>query len=165
MTSNSPLRHALLSLTFVAATAQAAATLAVKPLAREQVTAFGLARGFSAEAIAGYANACVLSFNFKNDRKMALRFRLADWTAGDGVRLRPLKDWETEWEQRGVPSAARIAFRWAQFPAEQEFEAGDWIMGMAVPQRPIAGRFRITARYTDEKGNHELVSNTVTCAK
>ena len=159
------LRHALLSLAFAAAAAQAEVTLTVKPLSRQQAAAFYLARGFPAEVVAAYARACVLSFSFRNEGKIALRFKLADWTAGNGVRFRPLEKWETEWEKRGVPPAARIAFRWAQFPPVQEFEAGDWIMGMAVPERRIAGPFRITARYSDEKGKHELVTAATACAR
>ena len=138
-------------------------TLDVSPNTREQTIAFYTARGFSATAIAPYAQACVLSFSFRNDSRTALRFRLADWRAEDGTRFRPVTEWETLWNNSGIPQAARIAFRWAQFPPDQEFEAGDWIMGMAALERRIAGPFRVIARYTDDKGEHELVSNTVSC--
>lgn len=138
--------------------------LAVQPLARDQVLAFYGARGFDASALAAYADACVLSFTLRNAGRQTLRHRLADWTAGDGVRFRPLAAWDAEWEKRGVPPPARIAFRWAQFPEEQEFAPGDWIMGMAALERRIVGPFRVVARYADEKGEHEIATAAVACA-
>lgn len=150
-------------LAFVASAALAQAALTVAPLSREQASAFYTARGFTAAAIAPYAEACVVSFSFRNGGRTALRFRLDDWRAGDGIRFRPLGDWEAAWEKDGVPQAARIAFRWAQFPPAQEFAPGDWIMGMAALERRVAGPFRVTARYSDDKGIHELVSDAVNC--
>ena len=143
--------------------AQGGANLHAKPLSREQLLAFYTARGFSSAAIAPYAQACVLGFNFGNAGTTTLRFRLADWRAEDGTRFRPPDDWDSVWAQAGVAQAARIAFRWAQFPPEQEFAAGDWIMGMAALERRIAGPFRVIARYTDDKGEHEITSDAVRC--
>lgn len=153
---------ALLALLAWSATAQV--VLSVKPLARDQTIAFYTARGFSAAAIAPFVQACVLSFNFRNGSQKSLSFRLADWRAKRETGFRSVTDWEAVWEKAGVSQAARIAFRWAQFPPEQEFEAGDWIMGMVALERRIAGPFRVTARYSDDKGNHEIVSNSVSCS-
>lgn len=158
-----PFRLTLLTLALAAAAAQAEVTLAVKPVAADFLAAFYVARGFSAEAAAVYARECVLGFTFKNDGAAALRVDLADWTAGGGVRLRPREQWEQEWERRGVAKPARIAFRFAQFPPQQEFEPGDWIMGMATLEHRIPGPFRIAARYSDARGHHEFTSNAVTC--
>ncbi len=157
-------RITLFLLVFAATAVQAQIALTVTPLSREQVTAFYTARGFSAVAIAPYTQACVLSFSLRNDGRTALRLRLADWRAEDGTRFRPLADWDTAWEKDGLPQAARIAFRWAQFPPEQEFDPGDWIMGMTALERRIAGPFRVVARYADEKGSHELLTNAIACA-
>lgn len=156
-------RIALILLSFATCSATAQVALTVTAQSHEQATAFYTARGFSTAAIAPYAQACVLSFSFRNAGRTALRFRLADWRAGNGVHFRALTDWEATWEKGGVPQAARIAFRWAQFPPEQEFAAGDWIMGMAALEQRIAGPFRVTARYSDDKGEHEIVSDAVTC--
>lgn len=156
-------RIVFLLLAFVAWSTTAQVVLTVKPLSREQTLAFYTARGFSVTTIAPYAKACVIGFTFRNDGPTALRFRLADWRAGTEVRFRPLTDWDAAWEKNGVPQAARIAFRWAQFPPEQEFETGDWIMGMAALERRITGSFRVTARYSDNKGEHEIVSDAVKC--
>jgi len=70
-----------------------------------------------------------------------------------------------EWVKSGVSEAARIAFRWAQFQSENTFEPGDWIMGMATLEVPLSGTFRLVARYRDDKGNHEIVLDKLSCAK
>lgn len=67
------------------------------------------------------------------------------------------------WESMGVPQAARIAFRWAQFPSDQEFEAGDWIMGMAALEHRPDKSFHIRAHYADDNNEHEVVTDAVTC--
>lgn len=138
-------------------------SLDAKPRARDQVVSFYTARGFTATAIAPYADACVVSFTFRNDGKGPLRFRLADWRASDGTALIPLEAWDSQWRRDGVAEPARIAFRWAQFPTEQEFEPGDWIMGMAAFERRPAGAFRVVARYADEKGQHEVSTESIAC--
>ena len=95
--------------------------------------------------------------------------RLADWRAigvdGRTVRLRLPIEWDLQWAKAQVPEAARIAFRWAQFQAENVFEAGDWIMGMATLDAPLPGSFRLVARYHDEKGNHEIVLDKLSCSR
>lgn len=157
-------RRVALALMILPAGAAAEPALAVNPLRAEQVVSFYTARGFSAEAIAPYAGACVVSFTFRNESESALRFRLADWAASDGTRFTPLEEWESQWRRRGVAEAARIGFRWAQFPPEQEFAPGDWIMGMAALERRPAGSFRILGRYSDDKGQHEFTSPELACA-
>ena len=146
------------------AAAQAQVTLSATPLTQEQVSAFYTARGFSAPAIAPYAQACVLSFEFRNGGRTALRFRIADWQTGEGIGFRPLADWDAAWEKHGIAAAARTAFRWSQFPPEQEFEAGDWIMGMAALARRPPGQFSLIARYHDHTGHHEILVDKLSCA-
>jgi hypothetical protein len=136
-------------------------------LTRPAVQAFYQARGFSAEAIAPYAEACVFSFEVRNTTKKPLRLRLADWRAEDraGSARFGLPDaWEAEWARRGVAEPARIAFRWAQFQAEQEFAPGDWIMGMAAVVRRPDGRFRLIIPYTIGNRSHEIAIDNVACA-
>ncbi|MBK8120632.1 MAG: hypothetical protein IPK39_16730 [Sulfuritalea sp.] len=83
----------------------------------------------------------MLSFEFRNADRATLRFRLAEWQTGDGIGFQPLADWDATWDrQRHTPRRVK-AFRWSQFPAVQEFEAGDWIMGMAVLPRRPSGKF------------------------
>ena len=137
-------------------------------LTRPAVLAFYQARGFSAQAIAPYADACVFSFELRNTTKKILRLVLADWraqTTAGTIRFRQPQSWEAGWVQQGVAEPARIAFRWAQFQSENTFEPGDWIMGMATLEVPLSGTFRLVARYRDDKGNHEIVLDKLSCAK
>lgn len=149
--------------------AQKDVMLTANPLTAEQRTAFYVARGFSEVAIRPYAQACGFSFGMRNTGARPVRTTLVDWHAigGDGrrARLRPPATWDTAWVLANVSEPARIAFRWAQFQAENTFEAGDWIMGMATLESPLPGRFRLIARYHDEKGDHEIVLDNLVCSR
>ncbi|MBI4988989.1 MAG: hypothetical protein HZC23_09235 [Rhodocyclales bacterium] len=136
-------------------------------LTRSALLAFYQARGFSAQAIAPYADACAFSFEVRNTGRGPLRLRLADWRAGEragGARFMLPDEWDAEWVRRGVAEPARIAFRWAQFQAELEFAPGDWIMGMAALERRPPGRFRMSFRHRNGKESREVVLDNVTCA-
>jgi hypothetical protein len=141
-------------------------SLTATPLSTANKTAFLLARGFRAEAIASYAQACGFSFAFENRQRQGLVSRLADWSVeADGRVLRFVlpETWDKEWRRQEINDPARIAVRWAQFPAEQEFAQGDWIMGMAnLTERP-AGKFRLIARFTEGEKHLELSIDPVVC--
>jgi hypothetical protein len=149
--------------------AQGAVMLTANPLGSESRTAFYGARGFPEATIRPYAQACGFSFGMQNGSANKLTTRLADWHAVSAddkhVALRLPEAWDMEWVKSGVSEAARIAFRWAQFQSENTFEPGDWIMGMATLEVPLSGTFRLVARYRDDKGNHEIVLDKLSCAK
>jgi len=148
---------------------QGAVTLTANPLGSVSRTAFYGARGFPEATIRPYAQACGFSFGMQNGSASKLTTRLADWHAvsadGKHVALRLPEAWDMAWAKSGVPEDARIAFRWAQFQAENTFEPGDWIMGMATLEVPLSGTFRLVARYHDDKGNHEIVLDKLSCTK
>ena len=146
---------------------QGGVTLFASPLSKAQRTAFYLARGFTESSIQPYAQACGFSFGMQNGGTGTLSTRLADWRAvspdGRSVSLRLPTEWDQQWARAQVPARARIAFRWAQFQAENTFDAGDWIMGMATLEAPLPDRFRLVALYHDEKGDHEIVLDKLAC--
>lgn len=148
---------------------QGGVTLTANPLGALSRKAFYESRGFRGEQIEPYASACGFSFGVQNGSTRAISTRLRDWHAvgadGRQVALRLPESWDAEWEQAAVPQPARIAFRWAQFQAENRFEPGDWIMGMATLAAPLQGEFRIVARYRDKKGEHEIVLDRLACAR
>lgn len=145
-----------------------AVALTANPLTAAARTAFYGARGFGGNTIKPYAAACGLSFGMQNNGTNRLSTQLADWhalgTDGKRIALRSPENWDAAWEKAGVPQAARIAFRWAQFQAENVFEPGDWIMGMATLEAAPTGPFRLVARYADDKGSHEIVLDRLECA-
>lgn len=145
-----------------------ALTVNANPLPPTQRTAFYIARGFSAESIRPYAEACGFSFRLVNRGAGNIRTRLADWQAiaadGRRARLRLPAEWEAEWARSGVPPSARVAFRWAQFQAENDFASGDWIMGMATLERPLPDGFRLVLRYFEDKEQREIILDQLSCA-
>jgi len=147
---------------------QRGVTLTANPLSGASRVAFYEARGFGTGSIRPYARACAFSLGMHNSGALPISTHLGDWHAvgadGRKVRLRLPGTWEDEWGKAGVPQAARIAFRWAQFQTENAFEPGDWIMGMATLEAPLPGKFRIVARYRDKKGDHEIVLDRLACA-
>lgn len=143
--------------------------LTSNPLGQASRTAFYAARGFTAATIRPYAQACGFSFGMQNGGAQTLTTRLVDWTAvdvdGRRISLRLPEAWDAQWEKAGVSPSARIAFRWAQFQADNTFEPGDWIMGMASFESMPVAPFRLIARYRDHKGNHEIVLDKLECAR
>lgn len=128
-----------------------AVTLKLNPMGTAQRQAFYLGRGFTAQQIAPYARACGFSVGLLNDANRQLHTDLRNWYAIDGTgqrtSLRLPEAWDAEWSRMQIPSLQRIAFRWAQFQAENTFEPGDWIMGMATLEKPVHGPFSLVARF------------------
>lgn len=143
-------------------------TLTANPLGSASRSAFYAARGFSVAMIEPYAQACGFSFGVRNDGAQPIVVALADWRAvgadGRTVAVRLPEHWDAKWDKDGIPRAARIAFKWAQFQSENTFEPGDWIMGMATLESVPAAPFRLIARYRDNKGKHEIVLDKLACA-
>jgi hypothetical protein len=143
------------------------ATLGASRITPDQARAFYRARGFDPDAASHYAAACVFQFVLRNDAGGTLRYRLSDWRVGPGGHRQsfvPLESWEQEWMRRGVSEPARIAFRWAQFPAEQQFEPGDWIMGMAALAPRPAGSFDLDYEWSIDGVSHRGALSGLRCA-
>lgn len=148
---------------------QANVTVTANTLGTASRTSFYEGRGFTAAMIHPYAASCGFSFGMQNAGSWPITTRLADWRAigadGREVPFRLPEEWDADWERLGIPQAARIAFRWAQFQSENTFEPGDWIMGMAVLKGVPATPLRLVTRYRDNKGDHEIVLDRLTCAQ
>jgi len=149
-------------------TADSGVTLSATRITPAQAHAFYRARGFASDAAAHYAAACVFQIVLRNDAAGGtLTNRLADWRVGMGAKAQrfvPLETWEGEWTRRGVAEPARIAFRWAQFPGEQQFEPGDWIMGMAaLSPRPQAS-FELNYEWSIDGITHRGTLSGLRCA-
>lgn len=142
--------------------------LSLTQLLPDQLRAFYLNRGFPAEAAEVYATSCAYMTVLRNDAAPgALTFRLADWSisAQSAARPpRPVDDWLTEWRRRGLAEAAVIAFRWAQFPPEQEYEPGDWNQGMLSVGMPAGAEFDLIARWQAAGQTFEGKLTDVRCA-
>ncbi len=125
--------------------------LSLTQLLPDQLRAFYLNRGFPADTAEVYATSCTFMTVLRNEAAPGVvAFRLADWTVASAEAARPprpVDDWLAEWRRRGLAEPAVIAFRWAQFPPEQEYEPGDWNQGMLSAGLPPGTRFDLIARW------------------
>jgi hypothetical protein len=141
--------------------------LSLTQLLPDQVRAFYVARGFDLDDADVFAEACVYMTVLRNDTAPGeLDFRLSDWEVehkGETRALPPLDDWLAQWEARGVPDSARLAFRWAQFPAEQSYAPGEWNQGMLATGLPPGSRFDLIARWTIADQTYEGRLDDVRC--
>jgi hypothetical protein len=141
--------------------------LSLTQLLPDQVRAFYVARGFDLADANVFAEACVYMTVLRNDAAPgALDFRLADWEVryeGEIRSLPPLEDWLRQWAARGVPDAAKLAFRWAQFPSEQSYAPGEWNQGMLATGLPPGSRFDLIARWTIADQTYEGRLDDVRC--
>ena len=151
------------------ATAQGV-TFSLTQILPDQARAFYINRGFSAEAAEIYATSCVYMTVLRNDTAPGVvSFRTADWSVVVDGKPRSLISIET-WLERlkafEPEKPAMIAFRWAQFPPEQEYEpGGDWNQGMLTTGLPPGARFDLVARWSVDGKSYEGVLKDVECAK
>ena len=136
----------------------------------DQLRAFYTARGFDVASVELLATgACAFQTIFRNESvKAAIEFNLIDWRSITTKGERPLKlehDWQQEWEQRTVASAARTAFRYALYPTQHRYETGDWNMGMTTIIAAPGSRFDL--RFVWHEGNERREARLcdLRCAK
>lgn len=124
--------------------------LSLTQILPDQARAFFMARGFDREAAEAYASACVFQTVLRNEGDAPIAFHLGNWRMLRGKRAFRLKtepEWQHEWERRQLAGPARIAFRWAQFPLEQDFEPGDWNQGMTTCPLPRGACFDLKFKW------------------
>ncbi len=147
----------------------AGVSLTLTPVLPDQVRAFYLGRGFDADSAELLATtACVFQTVFRNESAVHdIAFNLADWRARTPTGERPPKlerEWQREWERRGVPAGARTAFRYALFPTEHRYDVGDWNMGMTTYALPPGSRFDLKFVWREGDKPREAVITGVRCA-
>jgi len=145
-------------------------TFSLTQIQPDQARAFYVNRGFTLEQIEPYANACIYMTVLRNDHAPeVISYVLQDWSiVADKEKRPPIKitDWMTRLKETGAKQSALIAFRWAQFPPEQEYEpGGDWNQGMLTTGLPPGSQFDAVARWTMKGERYEGVLRNVRCAK
>ena len=129
---------------------------------------FYLARGFDADSADLFARNCAFMAVLRNESAPGkLRFHLADWRVVAATQTQPLKldaEWQKLWRRRGVPTAARTAFHWAQLPIEHVYEGGDWNMGMVSMGRKPGERFDLRFRWKVNGTEQSGVLTNIRCA-
>jgi hypothetical protein len=150
-------------------TLHAGVRLTLTQILPDQVRGFYYARGFDAESVERLATqGCVFQTILRNESASgAVHNNLADWRALRDGGERPLKlkdEWRQEWERRGVPPSARLAFHWALFPTVQQFAVGDWNMGMTTYVLPLGSRFDLRIVWTVDGEPRQTVLTSMRCA-
>jgi hypothetical protein len=85
---------------------------------------------------------------------------------GKKHKLLSVDKWLQRLTTNTTKKSALVAFRWAQFPPEQEYEpGGDWNQGMLSIGLPADSEFNIIARWDIEGKIFETELQKVKCAK
>jgi hypothetical protein len=150
-------------------TAAHGVSLRLTQILPDQVRGFYLARGFDARSVELLAaGACVFQTVLRNESaRGTIEFSLADWRSVSAGVERPLKleaDWQKDWEKRGVPLAARTAFRYALYPTQHRYDIGDWNMGMTTYTLPLGSRFDLRFVWREGDNRREAMLSGVRCA-
>ncbi len=136
----------------------------------EQVLAFYVNRGFTIKQIDSYASSCVYMTVLRNDNAPGtIHFISHNWKVlvdGKPHSLVSVDNWEQQLTTKNTSKAALVAFRWAQFPPEHEYEpGGDWNQGMLSIGLPASSQFDIIARWDIEGKNYEATLRGIHCAQ
>jgi len=125
----------------------------LNPLKQDQVRGFYLARGFSAEVVEQIAASCVFQAVMTNISEPALEVSidLSDWRVQEDTQLSRLTskdEWLQRWTEQGASDAAKVAFRWATFPWQQEMQqTGDYGWGMILLGEGRESTFNMAVRW------------------
>ena len=136
----------------------------------EQVQAFYVNRGFSLKQIEPYSTSCIYMTVLRNDNAPgSIHFISNNWSVLIDGKSHPLVSVD-EWVQRlttkSTKKSSLVAFRWAQFPPEQEYEpGGDWNQGMFSVGLAAASQFDVIALWDIEGKKYEAKLQGVECAK
>jgi len=136
----------------------------------EQAQAFYSNRGFTLQQIESYASSCVYMTVLRNDTAPGtIHYVSNQWSVLVNNKVHSLTtvdEWLQHITDTKVKKSALIAFRWAQFPPEQEYEpGGDWNQGMLSIGLAPASQFDITARWDIEGTDYQATLQGVKCAE
>ena len=112
--------------------------LELTQLLPDQTRAFFLARGFSKQIANTIATGCIMQIIGRNSAEQGASDSVIDvdlkqWRMlheGSEGPIKLKEQWDSEWPADKVSDTARLAFRWATFPTQQNFAPGDYGWGM-----------------------------------
>ncbi len=136
----------------------------------DQLRAFYVNRGFTLKQIELYATSCVYMTILRNDNAPGtIHFISNSWTIlvnRKTLKLKSVKYWVQYYKDSGVKKSALLAFRWAQFPPEQEYKpGGDWNQGMLSIGLPSKSIFDAIAQWDIKGTKFKAELAGVECAK
>lgn len=139
----------------------------------QQTRSFFQARGFSSKIANDIATSCVFQTIVRNSEREnsddSISVSLKKWylTSSDNEKQVPIKlkeTWDQEWKENDITTAARIAFRWATFPTEQDYQPGgdfNWGMISFGPKPEVAFDLQIFWEQGTQK--HSALLKNIHC--
>jgi len=145
-------------------------TFSLKQIIPIAVESFYLNRGFTKKQIEAYSSSCVFAAVLRNDNAPGtIHFISNNWQVlvnGKAHTLLSTDKWVQKLTTKDSKKSALVAFRWAQFPHEQEYEpGGDWNQGMLSVGLPAGTQFDITAHWDIDGKRYKARLSGVECAK
>ncbi|MFK5913731.1 MAG: hypothetical protein QM484_05085 [Woeseiaceae bacterium] len=136
----------------------------------EQAQAFYINRGFTLKQITPYSSSCIYMAVLRNDTAPGtIHFIRDNWSILVDEKphlLISVNEWVQRFTTKNIKKSALIAFRWAQFPVEQEYEpGGDWNQGMLSVGLPPESKFDVIARWDIDGKVNEITLQGIQCAK
>ncbi len=136
----------------------------------EQGQAFYGNRGFTLKQVDDFVRSCVFMTVIRNDNtKNAIHYQLKNWQVtvnGKQQKLVLVDEWLTRLTTPAINKASLIAFKWAQFPAEQVYQpGGDWNQGMLSVGLKADQQFDIVAQWSMSGKIFTSQLKGVQCAK
>lgn len=136
----------------------------------EQAKAFYVNRGFTLKQTESFASSCVYMTVMRNDNAPDIvHFNKNNWSVITNKKSYPLvsvDSWLKKLKSEKVNKQALLAFRWAQFPPEQEFEVGgDWNQGMLSIGLPPNSLFDLIISWDINGKSYKTKLMGVQCAK
>lgn len=136
----------------------------------EQVQAFYVNRGFTLKQIEPYSSSCVYMTVLRNDNAPGIiHFISNHWSVsvdGQSHSLISVNKWVQQLTTKSTKKSSLVAFRWAQFPPEQEYEpGGDWNQGMFSIGLAPSTQFDVVAHWDVEGKKYSAKLQGVQCAK
>lgn len=136
----------------------------------EQARAFYVNRGFTLAQAEPFATSCVYMTVMRNDKAAGtVHFIKKNWSViadKNPHTLVSVDSWIKRLGKEKVKKSALIAFQFAQFPPEQEFEpGGDWNQGMLSIGLSPSSFFDLIVRWNIDGKAYETKLEKVQCAK
>ncbi len=139
-----------------------------RTLGYDRAASFYIARGLPLREIEDYVRKCVILVSLQNRHSgAAIMTKLGDWrvrpVGGVAQAIRGRRDWLAELDKKGIASAARIAFEWAQLPDDFNLHPGDSVQGMLSVPVDRGRTFDLIIRWQSGTDRHEASIKQIRC--
>jgi len=142
----------------------------------DQTRGFFLGRGFTEEQANDIATQCVFQTVAKNNQSKPegkpVSIDLSQWKVfvnGKEGRVKLKEYWKKQWQalehtDKKVRMSAQIAFRWATFPSQQQFEpGGDYNWGMISFGLPPGQYFDLQVNWLNGDKPYTMLIKNIQC--